>query len=487
MAPGDISCEMVEIRLGNIWSDIKLVTSINQSSLYKYLYDNLAQEDPAARHTYLYQAGRWDGMTRLFDLTNGRFRSGLVNSVLELLYAAAALPDVDDKRNRLGRSSNLKFTDEVTPFEFQLGVKHAINENDIGIIVSKTGTGKSLMAGLIIAEVNAPTMILVTDLVLMEQMRQNLERYLQTKIGMIGDGVFDLQTITVSTYQSLITILNPKKKSENMEVLKQHMRNMTCVLSDEAHLFDSDSTTKIMPYFENAHRFYGLSATPYGISEDGELEKNLVLEQHFGRIIYDTRKVNTDKLRVPLMVQLLELKPVNKTYIKHKKKTRGKDTLDHSKNYKEAVDTEIVNNPDYHKFIADKAMELVSQGISVFIHASHSVQFGKDIAALIPDSVLINGSTKRETRTELYKQIADKTKMVLVSDIGGVGLDIPSLGAIILASDLKDVRQLIGRVVRRAPGKDYGLVFDIKIPTTFIGKHRDIRLIQYAQENATVF
>lgn len=488
MASGNLVGQRVCIRLGNIWSTLQGVnqTEVVDAGIHKFLWDNLAQEDPSARHTYLYQAGRWDGMTRLYDITNARFRSGLVNTVKALLEMAGMVVNVLDKRSRLGKAADVQFTTEVTPFPFQTAVRQAVDQNDMGIVVSKTGTGKSLMAGLIIAEVRAPTVILVTDLVLMEQMRSNLERYLQTEIGMIGDSIFDLKDITVSTYQSLITILNPKKKSANIKSLQAHMGNTVCVVSDEAHLFDSESTAKIMPYFENAHRFYGLSATPYGISDDGELESNLVLEQHFGKIIHDTRPVDMTQLRVPLVVQTMDLVPLNRTYIKHKKKSRGKDVLDHSKNYKEAVDTEIVNNPDYHKFIAEKAMELADQGISVFVHASHSVQFGQSIADLIPDSVLVNGSTARLERVEIYKQISNKTKMILVSDIGGVGLDIPSLGAIILASDLKDVRQLIGRVVRRAPGKDYGLVIDVKIPTTFIGKHRDTRLLQYTQEGATV-
>lgn len=473
---------MVKLSVGNIYTKISIDYLPDQQDLIN-ISDILVYDDPSARHTKLYQYGRWDGKVRLLDMESQTFRTGLLERVR--MYNPE-IPIVDNRR-KLATKLDLLFTDKITPKPFQKEVLTHIDQNDIGIIVSKTGTGKSLMAGLIIAHINQPTMVLVTDLVLMEQMRQNLRQYLNTDIGIIGDSEFDLKNVTVSTYQSLRSILAGKKISENRQALSAHLDTISVVISDEAHLFDSDSTAIILPFFKHAHRFYGLSATPYGINDDGELLENLELEQHFGKVIYDTRKIDTSDLRVPLVIRLEERIPVNKRYITHKKKMRGKSVLDHSKNYKEAIDTEIVNNLEYHKYIANIATELVTGGMSVFIHAYHSVAFGESIQKLIRGAELVNGSTPRAERNRIYSDIAAKRSMVLISDIGGVGLDIPSLNAIILASDIKDVRQLIGRVVRKSPGKDYGLVIDIRIPTTFIGKHRDIRMLQYELENANVY
>lgn len=466
----------------NIFCTLTDVTLDDFSSL-QAIGDSLKYQDQSARHTYLYQSGRWDGMVSLFDANEHRFRSGLLERVRDILPADTL---VVDNRHKNKTAIEAYFSSNIIPMDFQSKALDAIDAHDQGIIVSKTGTGKSLIASLIVSHVKAPTIILVTDLVLMEQMKSNLNKYLSRSVGMIGDGTFDLDDIVVSTYQSLQSILLGKRIHKHRDALMSYLKTVSMVISDEAHLFDSEIVGKLMPAFTNASRFYGLSATPYGVDDDGELTENLELEQHFGKVIYDTRSIDTSALRVPLVVQTLNVEPINKKYIQHKKKMRGKSVLDHSKNYKEALDTEIIKNPIYHKLIADQALQLVDLGFSVFVHASHSIQFGKDIADLIPGSALVNGSTPVSERNKIYSDISSKQKMVLVSDIGGVGLDIPSLNAIILASDVKDVRQLIGRVVRRAPEKKYGLVVDLKIKTTFLGKHADTRVLQYQSENATI-
>jgi superfamily II DNA or RNA helicase len=128
----------------------------------------------------------------------------------------------------------------------------------------------------------------------------------------------------------------------------------------------------------------------------------------------------------------------------------------------------------------------MNDGKSVFVYATHSVKYGEDIQKLIPGSVLINGSTPRIERAKIYDNMRSKKILCIVSDIGGTGLNIPSLDAIVLASDVKDVRQLIGRVTRAAINKSVGFVIDNKINTMFLKKHAEIRRAQYEAINATI-
>ena len=121
-------------------------------------------------------------------------------------------------------------------------------------------------------------------------------------------------------------------------------------------------------------------------------------------------------------------------------------------------------------------------GRSVFIHAPHKLTFSQNIQDLIPDSALITGKTSRVERRHLYDAMRKKDLLALVSDIGGTGLDIPSLDSLILAGDVSDIRQIKGRVERAAPGKTSALLVDIHTDTQFLNKHAASRRSQYKND-----
>ena len=74
----------------------------------------------------------------------------------------------------------------------------------------------------------------------------------------------------------------------------------------------------------------------------------------------------------------------------------------------------------------------------------------------------------------------------MVSDVGTFGLNIPSLNCIILASNVKDSRQLVGRVRRSNPGKTCGLVIDPIDQVPILEHHAEIRRRQYLKDHHTI-
>lgn len=447
------------------------------------------------QHVYSFKSKRWDGYTYLYDYQQNVFRRGLLSRVLKLLrgdghsvttsYIGTSSPNVDHSL----------ITKLIRPYEFQKRVVDIIEPNPMGIVVSPTGTGKTVMISLLLNALKRRSMVLVTDVVLLDQMQQALAKYFDQPIGMIGDGEFDLQNITVSTLQSLQTIKKAKSISaadRRLDLLK-HLETVGAVVSDEAHLYDSARVTDIMELFSRADRFYGMSATPYGWAEKSEKRENLELEQHFGHVIYDTRKANDFidiGLKVPIYVQVNNRAPVNYKYDRQMKKDRfrgGMMVPDPTANYKECLETEIVKCDAYHDAVAHAANELTSKGNSVFVHAAHSLEFGASIAARMPGAVFVNGKTPRLERRAIYDAMRRKELLGLVSDVGGTGLDIPSLNALILGSDLQDIRQLKGRVERadKEPGatKEFGLLIDMHTKTQFLTRHHSTRRSQYEHDN----
>lgn len=461
-------------------------------ALTTLLYDELKYHEDGYEHVYSYKSKRWDGYTRLFSPSKMSFRRGLLPRVKTLLEANDCKVLINNKFQQTGSIGHKFNAHLIRPFEFQQNVVQIVKDNDVGIIVSPTGSGKTVMIGLIIDAVRKCTMVMVTDVVLLDQMQQSLQRLFDQPIGMIGDGEFDLQAITVTTLQSFASIVAAKTvaAADKRKLLLQYLNMVGMVISDEAHLYDSESVDKVMSYFTHTEKFYGMSATPYGWADKAEKRCNMELEQHFGEVIYDCRKNNFIELglKAPLLVNIINRIPLRSDWNVHFKTDRfGKPTLDHTKNYKECLDKELIENPIYHAEVAEFANELVGGGRSVFVHAPHKLIFSKSIQELIPGSMLVNGSTPRVKRREIYDAMRKKELLALVSDVGGTGLDIPSLDALILAGDLKDIRQIKGRVERASPGKANGLLIDLNTDTQFLGKHHGIRRSQYkADHNLTL-
>lgn len=474
----------IDIEVDNIYARVTHAPALNFDDV---LYDELKYHPDGYEHVWSFQSERWDGFNRLYNRQTKVFRRGLLARVIEICKSKFGITPLI-KYDLKGNDTVLhKFNSQlIKPFEFQQKVKQIVDGEDVGIIVSPTGSGKSTMIALMIERLTRVAMILVTDVVLLDQMQQNLQRLFDQPVGMIGDGEFDLQDITVSTLQSLLSITKAKSigAADKRKHLTRHLTRVGLVISDEAHLYDSDSVGLVMPYFTHADKFYGMSATPYGWASVAEKRQNMELEQHFGEVIYDCRKNNFVELglKSPLLVSIFHRAPLNREYNKHKKNIGRRTVPDYTKNYRECLETEILNNSDYHSAVAAMAWDRVCNGKSIFVHAPHRLEFSERIAAQIPGSVIVNGSTPRLKRREIYDAMRRKELLALVSDVGGTGLDIPSLDSLLLAGDTKDIRQLKGRVERAAQNKPHGMLMDMSIDTSFLAKHADIRRSQYEHD-----
>lgn len=477
----------VIIKLDAIWAYVES----SDPGTHAFLHQNLKYRPDGYKHVWSFISRKWDGYNYVYDVRNNRFRRGLLPRVVKLLEDEGQHVTVSDKLNG-NRTHKHKLNNTLLrPYAFQQQAVQAIKDNDIGIIVSPTGSGKSSIIALAVSELSCRTVILVTDIVLLDQMQQNLQRLFDQNIGMIGDGEFDLQEITVSTIQSLASIFKAKsvENSEKRLKLLTHLKDVDLVISDEAHLFGSESVSEVIQNFTHTSRFIGCSATPYGWGETSEKKSDLELEQHFGQVIFDARKLNFIDigLKVPLHVMMHNYSAINKVYNQHKKKKRfGGEEIDWSKNYKECLNTEIITASDYHEMVSGLAFEKLAAGKSVFVYASHSIEYGQALAKYIPGVVLINGKTPRKERRAIYDAMRKKEQLALVSDLGGTGLDLPSLDCFILASDVRDIRQMKGRVERKAQNKDVGEFVDFKFDCNFLSKHSDIRLSQYEHDNNRV-
>ena len=71
-----------------------------------------------------------------------------------------------------------------------------------GVVVLPTGAGKSYVAEMAIASTQRSTLVVVPTLDLVAQWARNLERAFGGPIGLVGGGSFEIEDLTVSTYDS---------------------------------------------------------------------------------------------------------------------------------------------------------------------------------------------------------------------------------------------------------------------------------------------
>mgnify|MGYP001016956285 CR=1 FL=1 len=474
--------DRVEIVVDNIWGRI---TTRLPTEVLTYIANKTRYHPAGYDKTWNYKKGRWDGYNYTFDVNNQVFRAGLLSRICYCLdHFSIKYGIIRDSSRTNARTAEASLEPGVIrPIDFQTKIRQVVRDNERGIIASPTGTGKTVMVSLVIDELKRRTLVILNDLVLLDQMHRALGRYFpDAKLGYIGNTEFDLGDITVATIQSLRSIagLQESKKDKGEHPNKQKfidwLGGVGCIIHDEVHLADSDSCLLFYGIASATDRIYGFSATPYAWAEKQQSSANIELEQVFGKIIYSTFGLDFIELglKVPCIVKQVELKPRVKAY--------GTFRDNQAELYKKALQFEIMQDPAWHHAVLESVREFTKDNMTCFVYAGHKLEYGETLAKML-GAPFVQGKTKRAERFRIFDAVESKQIPVIVSDIGGVGLDIPSLDAFVLASDVKDIRQFRGRVERSSPktGKQFGHFVDIWKDCSFLNKHHTLRENQYKE------
>ncbi len=117
-----------------------------------------------------------------------------------------------------------------------------------GVVSLPTGSGKSFVAELCIAETQRPTLVIAPTIDLVNQWATNLEKAFGSPIGVLGGGLHTVEAITVSTYDS--AFLHADRYGDRFGL----------VIFDEVHHLPSDAHGQIAEMLMAPFRL-GLSAT----------------------------------------------------------------------------------------------------------------------------------------------------------------------------------------------------------------------------------
>ena len=95
----------------------------------------------------------------------------------------------------------LQVTKEAFPHQVE-GLEAWWKAGGRGVVVLPTGTGKTHLANLAIEKAGRPTLVITPTIDLMNQWYDELTLSFGTEVGLLGGGYYDIQPLTVTTYDS---------------------------------------------------------------------------------------------------------------------------------------------------------------------------------------------------------------------------------------------------------------------------------------------
>ena len=194
---------------------------------------------------------------------------GCEDAVIELLQSNFSALEEDDQTNA-GRTINVSFSGELRP-EQEAAVQRLLAYNN-GVLAATTAFGKTVAAIGMIARRKTNTLILVHSKALLEQWKEEIEKFLilnepelaseekkwrGRKKAFSPIGLLDGSRNTLHGIID-IAVFNSALSADGV---KPFVRNYGMVIADECHHSGAIGYERVLKYV-NARYVYGLSATP---------------------------------------------------------------------------------------------------------------------------------------------------------------------------------------------------------------------------------
>lgn len=479
----DQTLDCMVLRIDNVWTEIQ-----GKDIPLEVLDEATSFWVEGAEYSQKYQDGIWDGFKRLMR-KRGKitFPTGLlaaVESALKNVHHEYRVVDT-----RIIPNSEISFpTFGPDLREYQFKALEVADRNERGVLQLATGAGKTLLAAHIIARRGLRALFFVHTKDLLYQAIRVFESILQRPIGQVGDGKVDVQLVTVATIQTAARALDVKIEkeggddvplwkddagerlsAEEVALAAKALQSSELVIFDECHHLPAESFYQIAMKLWKAYFRYGLSATPWRSDRS-----DLMIEAATGKKLFTVS--STDLIRqgylVAPKITMVEMLPSGKKL---------------SRNYAKVYSSEVVEHPERNALIAEAARYSADKGRTVLILVNQ-VKHGRNLEAMIPGSVFIHGKDPSDVRKQALAQLREKTHPILIATtLADEGLDLPTLGVLILAGGGKSetrALQRVGRVLRPAEGKHTAIIVDFWDQCPYLEEHSRHRFEIYRTESA---
>jgi len=453
--------------------------------LLQELSDFYTFDVPGARFSPQFKKGYWDGKIRLYSIKTRKILTGLRHHICQWAdergYSVALDPEFNlldqgiAPHDRVAVPQDLgSLSPRHNPRDYQdAAVRGAIAESR-AVLVSPTGSGKSLIAYYLAQLLPKPVLLIVPNIGLVHQMFKDFYDYgwQGSVCKMYGGTKFEPAELVISTWQTLAS----------------RFPNVTfpTVICDEVHHAKAKELSAIMESLKWTKSRFGLTGTMDDIQTN-----RLVIMGHFGKII----QVETMRgLMDDGHLANLKIKGVLLKYPKEiMKGFKGVDYPDEC--------TWLGQNPRRNKFLMDFAKSLKGNTLILYrLVEKHGEELFKLVTETSADAakqpiMFVSGKVDPKEREVIREKISTLESSVTIASEGtwGEGTNIPNVHNIIFASPSQSrikVMQKIGRGLRKTADKKQCVLYDVaddlspsarKMNYTF--KHYIQRVNYYTEEH----
>lgn len=440
-----------------------------ERGIAKELSEFFTFEVPGHKYMPAYRNKIWDGQIKLYNLYSQQIYKGLYDYVIK--FAEDRSYDVVEpkpvKKTNIKKDYVRKYINDflkpyaagekITAHDHQVdAVEHAIN-NDRCLLLSPTGSGKSLIIYALVRYYldklpkDKKVLIIVPTTSLVQQMLSDFREYSSQTSWKADDNCHCVfagrdkisdKRIIISTWQSIF------------RMSKKYFDNFGACFGDECHLFKAKSLTSIMSKLTSCPFRIGTTGTL-----DGSITHKLVIEGLFGRLnkVTSTKKLMDKDLLSKLTIDCLLLKYPEKTRSNVKRLK-----------YPDEIDWLIINEKR-NKFIVELTSRIKGNTLVLFQYVD---KHGKELYKLMKKACknrkvfFVHGRTDVDIRENIRHITEKEDDAIIVASYGtfSTGISIRKLHNIIFASPSKSrirVLQSIGRQLRKSKDKSMAKLYDI--------------------------
>ena len=323
--------------------------------------------------------------------------------------------------------------------------------DDNCIINAWVSWGKTFTGLAIAGKLRQKTLIITHTIPLRNQWAKEVEKVYGIKSGIIGSGVWNVDSpIVVGNTQTLYRNI-PKIQKE-----------FGTIILDEMHHVSSPTFNRIIDACYSRYKI-GLSGTIE--RKDG---KHVVFRDYFGSNILKPPKENYMTPTIHIVPS--EIRFMDGTKIPWANKV-----------------TNLATNEEYKHSVSMLAAAYAARGHKVLV-VSDRVQFLKSCAELTGDkAICVTGEVPHEEREELLDEIKYGSKNVLYGTqaIFSEGISLDTLSCLILGTPINNeplLTQLVGRVIREKEGKINPVILDIHLKGNTAKRQASNRMGYYMKQ-----
>lgn len=473
------------------------VTLDCDEDLNNKIYNIFSAYMPGYRFNPRFKNHLWDGKLHAYSPITQTLPIGLVRNLINycngknITYKLEDLDDMDDVIDKAEMEKTINsFIDGFDARDYQVNAVYEALTHKKGVLLSCTGSGKSLMIysfmRYLLQEKNITRMCLIVPSVsLVEQMYSDFRDYgwedLEDNVEMLYSGQKPTfkKPILISTWQSL--------EKEDKEFFEPY----EAVVVDECHQAKANVVSKILKSAHNAIYKIGTSGTlPTELSE--QLQINAVL----GNVMFELK--SNELIQRGYLTKL----DIASIFLKYPEEfiKENKD-----RTYQEEVKMveEYENRNSVLKFVFNHTP--AEHNVLVLVnHRNHLVSVKNYLEATYPNKKvsIITGDVKAKEREKIRTNLEyeDGTILLATYQTMSTGINIPKLHAVMLYSNSKSrikVLQSIGRGLRKHNTKSKVIIYDIiddlsyktrngRQKKNYCMQHYDERLQYYVEQEFPV-